>query len=39
MLGALNNPENKLPRMPLPDGGLGDWDMFDFILVLFMDGY
>jgi len=39
MLATLNDPENQFPRMPLPDGGSGDWDMFDLNLVLFMDGY
>jgi len=39
LLGILNNPENGFPRMPMPDGGTGDWDMFDLNLVLFMDGY
>jgi len=39
ILAALNDPANKIPRMPLPDGGEADWDMFDLNLVLFMDGY
>jgi hypothetical protein len=39
LLGALNDPANGIPRMPLLDGGTGDWDMFNLNLVLFMDGF
>jgi hypothetical protein len=39
IIAALNDPANHIPRMPLPDGGEGDWDMFNVNLVLFMDGY
>ena len=39
MVAILNAQANGYPRMPLPGGGLGDWDVFGVGLVLFMDGY
>lgn len=35
----LNDTKNRYPRMPLPNGKSGDWDVFGVGLVLFMDGY
>lgn len=39
MVATLNNHALNYPRMPLPNGGSGDWDVFGVGLVLFMDGY
>jgi hypothetical protein len=39
ILAALNDPANKIPRMPMTDGGEGDWDMLGLNLVLYMDGF
>lgn len=39
IVAILNAAANGYPRMPLPYGGLGDWDVFGVGLVLFMDGY
>lgn len=39
IVDLLNDPSNAYPRMPLPDGGIGQWDVFGVGLVLFMDGY
>ena len=39
MVDVLNNPNHGYPRMPLPDGSVGAWNVFGVGLVLFMDGY
>ena len=39
MVQILNEPGNRYPRMPQPDGILAEWDVFGVGLVLFMDGY